>query len=385
MSESPLAVVLATLDTKRRETEFLVNRLRRFGLACEVLDTSLESGGKLLSGEEKVNAMREASEKASLAVGRAAARDAKVFVGMGGGTGAQVAATAMMTLPLETPKLLVTTLASDLREFAALNGIVLVPTIADLVGTGPAIRNSLSSAAAMASALAKDVERDEIRDRSAIGITALGVVAPIVDSVVERLESAGHETATFHANGYGGAAFSKWARRGLFSGMMDCATHEVTRLLYETGSSLLSDRLAGHAGSPRVLLPGGINFFTKGAIEALGGDDLGRPHYRHSPAFTHVALKDDEMADAARIIACSLNGSEGECAIVLPMGGFSTEDRDGGAIENRSGRNAFAEELRSSLNSAAAVIELDSHINDRETAFVAADALLRMMPKEAEK
>ncbi|MDE0112539.1 MAG: Tm-1-like ATP-binding domain-containing protein [Albidovulum sp.] len=389
MIDSPRAVVLATLDTKRIEADCLLNRLRRNGLACDVVDTSLESGGVVLSGKEKVEAMRKAALKAGLEVQRASGEGALVFVGIGGGTGAQVAAQALSSLPLETPKLLVTTLASDLRKFAAIHGIVLVPTVADLIGTGPAIRNSLSDAASMAAALARGGERERLRDHPTIGITALGVVAPLIDAIVARFARAGHEVTTFHANGFGGAAFARWGRDGLFSGIADCAIHELTRLLGGSGGELMEDRLAVRRPIPRVLLPGGINFFSRGGIETLDSSELNRPHYRHSPDFTHVALETAEMGQAGRLVADSLNESECSNAFILPMRGFSSEDREGGAIENPSGRVAFARELRAILRGNAEIIELPYHINDTRTAEFAATVLLRIMasgnPSNAQK
>ena len=57
------------------------------------------------------------------------------IIGMGGGGGTSIAATAMQGLPLGFPKVCITTLASgDTREYVGTRDIVLFPSIVDICG-----------------------------------------------------------------------------------------------------------------------------------------------------------------------------------------------------------------------------------------------------------
>ncbi len=66
------------------------------------------------------------------------------------------------------------------------------------------------------------------------------------------------------------------------------------------------------------------------------------------------------------------------------MGGFSSEDRPGGLIGNPGGRRAFAESIIDAVGGRLEIKWTDSHINDRETADLAVEMLLRLMPNPAD-
>ena len=76
-------------------------------------------------------------------------------------------------------------------------------------------------------------------------------------------------------------------------------------------------------------------------------DHLCRPHYRHSGYFTHVQLTEPEMESQAIALADALNAATGPTHVLLPMGGFSHEDRPGGAIEAPRLREIAADVLMS--------------------------------------
>jgi uncharacterized protein (UPF0261 family) len=125
---------------------------------------------------------------------------------------------------------------------------------------------------------------------------------------------------------------------------------------------------------PRVVLPGALNFIGLGAVETVSPAHLSRPHYRHTAQFTHVKLTRDEMADQAAALAAALNLSRAPCHVLIPMGGFSHEDRPGGAIEDAALRDIAAQVLEASAT-AFSVARIPHHINTPQTALAATSAL----------
>ncbi len=96
-----------------------------------------------------------------------------------------------------------------------------------------------------------------------------------------------------------------------------------------------------------------------------------RPHYSHSPLFTHVQCSEAEMIKCANILGERLCQATAPVRVLIPMGGFSSEDRPGGAIESKALRQAFADTLETYLP----LTRLEGHINDGSVANAAVDAL----------
>ena len=67
----------------------------------------------------------------------------------------------------------------------------------------------------------------------------------------------------------------------------------------------------------------------------------------------------------------SLVSSKSRLRVLIPMGGFSSEDKPGGAIESPALRCAFADTLETFIP----VKRLSGHINDRAVAEAAIAAL----------
>lgn len=368
----PRIALMATVETKAEETRFLEEALTAKGCAPLVVDLSLAAGGDVLSGEGKRARMAEVAETTSA---RLAQESVDGAVAIGGGTGGQIALDVLRSLPLRTPKMLVTTLPFDPRSALADDAIMLVPTLVDIAGLNGPLRRALLQAATMMAAVVADPLEP---DRPAVGLTALGVTCQAADAMVEGLRVLGHETLVFHANGYGGAGFARFAREGGFSGVIDMTVHEITRYEIAGVFAPTPDRFSCAVDLPRVVLPGGLNFLGLGRLEDLPAELRARPHYRHSTLFTHVAVSDAEMDRVAERLATELNAARKATTLLLPMGGFSNEDCPGGAIENPTLRDRAADILEAEAERYR-VERLTFHINEPETARAAIEAITRNM------
>ncbi|MBY4891258.1 Tm-1-like ATP-binding domain-containing protein [Rhodobacteraceae bacterium N5(2021)] len=365
-------LLIGTFETKQAELGYLADALPRNGVDVEEVDVSLGSGGVIWSGTEKLARM---AEKAQIAATRIAARcgACDVALGVGGGTGGEIVLAALKGLPAAYPKLLITTLAFDPRAALADTAITLIPTLCDIEGLNPALRQVFENTAAAVAGLCA-APRAPRSDALSVAVTTLGATNRAGVEVTRLLAETGREATVFHANGYGGAAFTRFVAEGTAKAVIDLGVQELGRLRLAGAHVPMPARFSCANALPRVVLPGALNFIGLGAVETLSTAHLARAHYRHSGQFTHVKLTEDEMADQAKALAEALNAATAPCRVLVPMGGFSHEDRPGGAIEDPNLRNVAADVLEANAR-AFDVTRLPRQINTPETARAVIRAL----------
>ena len=378
----PHVLLLSTMDTKAEEVGYAVAALAANGVATRVHDVSLKTGGKRLAGNEKLRAMQRTAHDIIHGIGPLLGPHYRAIFGIGGGTGGQIIIDVMRALPFSYPKVLVSPLPFDPRDHVADTSIVIVPALADLCGLNATLRQVLDNAAAMVAGICANTRPPvHVSDEPSIGITALGSTHAGVDALVRMVREAGREATVFHSNGYGGAAFARWCESGAFEGTIDYTTHEITRLHVTGAHTSMPHRFTApaQAGIPSVVLQGGMNFIGLGGQAFVPRSLLARPHYRHSALFTHVKVSEDEMRLCAGALATELLRARGDTRVMVPMGGFSSEDRAGGAIEDQTLREVFLDTIREELADRIPIQAIDAHINDAACARAALDAVLERL------
>ncbi len=366
-------ILLATLETKREEIAFLQTALRGHGLLSVVIDVSLGSGGEVWDGDRKTRAIEETGLRVGTEVFGMLGEPVRAVIGLGGGTGGEIILRVMQALPFTFPKLLITTLPFDPRGPLADNSIIIMPTLADIAGLNPALRQVFTASAAMIAGLCR-VDPVDITETPTIGITALGATGGAAGALVAGFREIGEETTVFHANGYGGAAFARFAEAGAFKAVVDLTCHELTRWLIAGAHVPMPNRFSAAGHLPRVVLPGGMNFLGLGALDTVPGRYLDRPHYQHSCLFTHVKLTHAEMGRAVKSLASDLNAATAPVHVIVPMGGFSHHDCPGGEIEDADLRQVCLDEFAEHARHYT-VQPIPHHINAPETAACVIEAM----------
>ena len=368
-------LLLATLETKREEIGFLQCALEAHGLKVEVVDVSLGSSGAVWDrSESKIEAIDAVGTRIGREVAQMLDGTIGAVAGLGGGTGSEIVLRVMKGLPFSFPKLLISTLPFDPRGAVADNSIFLIPTMVDIAGLNDELRRVFTSSAAMIAGLCKRSANDVGAEQRSVALTALGATAGAAEAVMANLRALGEEVMVFHANGFGGAAFTRFARVGAYKAVIDLTCHELTRLLFAGDHVPMRSRFTSAGDLPRVVLPGGLNFLGLGPLDTLPPQYRSRPHYRHSGYFTHVKLTEAEMTQAAEALSRDLNSASAPVHVVVPMGGFSHRDCPGGEIEDPALRQACLEVL----SARAGNYTIDStphHINARETAAKVIESL----------
>ena len=399
----PSVFLLATLDTKGREADFVRGLLTSWGVAVTVVDvgalgtpaaTADVSRERIFElAETTIEAVQKRADRGEAVTKAAAgaerlAREAYArgevsgILGLGGSAGTTIATAAMRALPLGLPKVMVSTLASGMvRQFVGDKDIFMLNSVVDILGINRVSREVLSQAArAMAGLVTYPRPDAHANDKPLVAATMFGVTTACVERARETLERAGCEVLVFHATGNGGQAMESLIGEGLIAGVLDLTT---TELADEHVGGFLSagpDRLtaAGRAGIPQVVSTGAVDMANFYAPESVPGRFKDRLFYQHNANVTLMRTTPEENASIGASIAQKLSAAKGPVAILLPGRGVSAIDKEGQPFDDPLARQALHDAIRAGVHGIE-VIDLDRHINDPDFADAAAWRLLELM------
>jgi uncharacterized protein (UPF0261 family) len=395
-------IVIGTLDTKGAEISYLCTQLHSLGLKTKTIDVGISSVPSccadigreevaskstsditsLLRQENgKLKAMEAMAQGALLLVEeKVELQETEGIIALGGGVGTWIGMKVMRHLAFGFPKIMISTLPFDIRPYMGSKDIIIFPSVADILGLNPILRKILQNAAGSMSGMV-DVGNKPSTNKKIIAITALGVTTPLVTACKEILEGQGFEIAAFHGVGVGGKIFEEWVETGFFSGVLDVTTHDINNFLFDGISPPYSGRLesAGRKKIPQVVVPGGLDFISRGPIDTLSEEDLQKKHYQHSPMFTHVRVNAEEMIEVAEIVAHRLNIGLGSTIVAIPLQGFSHQGHAKGHLADHDADMTFIRVLKKRLKQDIPVIEVDAHINDRSFAEDICSRLIQLI------
>lgn len=397
--------LIATLDTKGPEAEYVRDRLVAAGVQVRIVDAGClgEPTTKADVSREDVFAaagssvavMREKNDRgaaiekgahgvASL-VKQAHERGEVVgVISLGGSAGTTIGTTAMRALPLGVPKVMVSTLASgNTRSFVGDKNLVMINSVVDIAGINRISRIVLDHAAAAMAGMLKWPSVPSKDDRPLVAATMFGVTTPCVQHARSILEKAGCEVLVFHATGSGGQAMESLIRDGAISGVLDVTTTELADQLVGGVLSAGPTRLtaAGTMGIPQVVSVGALDMVNFGPIDTVPEKFRHRKFHVHNANITLMRTTADENAALGKEIAEKLTLATGPVKLFIPLQGVSAIDRAGQPFDAPSAKEALFTNLRNGLR-ASSRVELDLHINDPAFAEAMANELLRQMAEK---
>jgi uncharacterized protein (UPF0261 family) len=169
--------------------------------------------------------------------------------------------------------------------------------------------------------------------------------------------------------------------QGQFSAVLDFTLSEIAGQIaggFHIGGETRLDA-AGSAGLPQLIVPGCLDFIVFGAKHEIPEQFRDRPTYYHNPEFTLVRVTSEEQLAATRFLLEKLNGAKGPVSVMVPLGGGSVMDIEGGAFWNPDLNRQCFDLLRDGLNPAVRYQEIDVHINSDAFADSVCDELLRLL------
>ena len=335
--------VLATLDTKGTEAEYLCRQIEKLNNTALVIDTGVvgtptseaditrqqvaQAGGTSLktlleNPTREVAAPIMADGTTHLVIDLVTQGKVNGIISMGGTQGTTLATKVMRALPYGFPKVMVSTMASgNVAHWVGIKDITMMFSVTDILGLNPVMRKMLANAAASICGMANvDVELKQ-GDRPLVAVTTVGITTKGAMKAVEVLEAAGYETIVFHAVGSGGRAMEQMMKEGLIGGVLDYAIIEVSNEMHNALLAGGIERLttAGKLGIPQVICPGAIEVLVFNEPETVPAKYKNRTLIPHSPQITDVRLNAAEMAEVGREVARRLNHTKNEAVFMNPM------------------------------------------------------------------
>lgn len=387
--------IIGTADTKLPELTWLKECLSRQNVKSIIVDVSTgnvrdrsnidvtaemiaeqsaDGPSSIFCNDRGLAVTRMSNALANYLMGR---NDIAGVIGIGGSSGSTIVGTAMQTLPIGLPKILVSTMASgDIAPYIGVSDIAMLYTVTDLQGLNRVSRRILSNAAGMIAGSINQHEftEAEAEGRKTLGITMFGVTTPCVTQLNQHLKNK-YDTLVFHATGSGGRSMEKLAESEL-AGIIDITTTEICDLLFNGVLACTEDRMDVIATTniPYIGCPGAIDMVNFGPVHSIPEKYADRQFAYHNASVTLMRTTPEENAEVGRWIGSKLNKCNGHTRFIIPTHGFSALDKVGEPFYRPDAMHAFCEALEDTLIPSAKrkIIYVDHHINDPEFAAIVA-------------
>ncbi|MCB1379808.1 MAG: Tm-1-like ATP-binding domain-containing protein [Alphaproteobacteria bacterium] len=383
--------VIGTCDTKGDELRYAVERVKAAGASAVLVDISTtpsavaaDIGPHVVaachpSGAEAVLGLADRG-KAVAAMGEALSRflsgrdDIGAVLGMGGGGNTSIVTSAMRTMPIGVPKLMVSTMASgNVGAYVGPTDIAMMHSVADIAGLNAITRKVIGNAAHAAAGMAMNQVPETHADKRTVGLTMFGVTTSCVTQIRQAIEGT-WECFVFHATGIGGQCMEKLVGSGLLDAVIDVTTTEVADHLFggvlpctESRFDAMAQRPVPYVGSV-----GAVDMINFGSPDTVPSGMAGRKLHFHNPQVTLMRTTPDENAAVGDWIVSRVNRMEGPVRFLLPLGGVSAIDAPGKPFFDPLADAALFGAIRAGWRQGPnrQLIEVDAHIND--AAFAAA-------------
>lgn len=378
------AYVAGTCDTKGDELRYIRNLIEAAGVetclvdvgtkgtdedvnvtAVEVAAHHPQGADAVLGGDDRGAAVTIMAEAFARFV--ATRNDIGGMIGAGGSGNTAVITAGMRTLPIGTPKIMISTVASaDVAPYVGPNDIAMVYSVADVAGLNRITRAVLGNAAnALVGMIKHEVPKG--KHKPAVGMTMFGVTTPCVDQLRALLKE-DYDCLVFHATGTGGQSMEKLVESGMVKGCIDATTTEVCDLLMGGVFSAGPQRFdaIARAGLPYVGSCGALDMVNFGAKETVPEKYKGRNIYVHTPQVTLLRTSPDENRMMGEWIGNKLNSCVGPVRFLIPEGGVSLIDAPGAPFHDPEADAALFVALERTVeqNEKRQILRYPHHIND---------------------
>ncbi|MEJ6571873.1 MAG: Tm-1-like ATP-binding domain-containing protein [Akkermansiaceae bacterium] len=387
--------ILATLDTKADEANFMRQEIERLGGKALLIDLSvigdttinadvskeevITAGGSTLAelldspSREKASPVIVAgTTKILLDLQLAGKIDAVVT--LGGTQGTSTCSPILQALPYGFPKVMLSTAASgDTSPFVGIKDITMMFAVSDILGLNVFSRKILANAAASAWGMAQ-VEQCITKStaKGVIGMSNLGVLTQGAMHAIKLFEEAGYEVITFHAIGAGGDAMEQMMKEGIITAVFDYAMGEIADSCFDALRASGPERLttAGKLGLPQVICPGGSEHLGLLVSEPSKVPEGWEDHQItwHTPYVFVPRLNAEEQTKIANTIGERLQNAKEKTAFLMPLKGVSSYSAEGGELYNTDLDAAYWEALQKALPDHIEVEALD--LTAEDPAFV---------------
>ncbi|WNC72176.1 Tm-1-like ATP-binding domain-containing protein [Thalassotalea psychrophila] len=405
-SSQKTVVILATMDTKGVECDFLRKEIQSLGFNAFLIDISVVGvtnievniykdevaleGGSSMAALLEHPSRQEGSEvmvKGSIKLMNQLIANQKVdaIVSLGGTQGTNNGCKVMQALPYAFPKLMVSTMASgDTSAFVGIKDITMMFSVSDILGLNPFFRRILSNAAGAACGMAESYQKIKFAEgKPIVGISNLGVLTQGTVKAIELFKQRGYESIVFHAIGSGSRAMEQMMKDGIITAVFDYGLGDIADALYDGVRAADVERLtvAGKLGLPQVIVPGGIDHIGILLDEPNTVPEKYKNHQYsyHNPVIFVPRTNGDEMIVIMTEISKRLAHSKTKTVFMLPTKGVSSYSAADGDLFDPKSDHVLQLAVKKLLPKTIELIEMDNNAED--TAFVekAVDTLISLI------
>ncbi len=303
-------------------------------------------------------------------------------LGMGGTGGTSVITSAMRTLPIGVPKVMVSTIAGgDTSDAVGVKDITMIPSIVDVSGVNQISEKVYKEAAGAVCGMVKMDYSSSIDPKPIITASMFGNTTTCVDLCREALTAKGYEVLVFHCTGTGGKTMEGLVDEGYVYAVLDITTtewaDEICGGVFSAGSTRLD--APGKAGIPHLIVPGCVDMANFGARDSIPEKYNDRLFYEWNPLVTLMRTNVEENARMGKIFAEKANASKGRVAFLLPLKGVSMLDGEGELFWWPEANQAMFNAIKENVNPGISVVELECKINDEEFSQKAVEMLMELM------
>ena len=403
---SKIIVILATMDTKGAESDFIRNQIEILGGKAILIDVGVVGKVKVsvdISNDEVARAgggsmediLKNPTRQDATPFRVAGAKkilnekvvEGKVdgMIALGGSQGTTLCAQVMQSLPYGFPKVMLSTVASgDTSLFVDIKDITMMFSVSDILGLNQFSRKILANVAGAAYGMAQagvNLEKSQ-SDKPLIGMSNLGVLTKGCMIALDRFAERGYEVVVFHAIGAGGRAMEQMMKEGLIGGVFDYAMGEIADEVFGVLRAGGPERLtvAGKLGLPQVLCPGGAEHLgILVSPNEVPEEWKDHEYVFHSPVVFVPRLVGDEILRVAKDITSRLKHTKGNAVFMLPTDGTGTYARPGGVLRDMESDALFFDALRDGMPDTIELVERHAHAEDPEFVYECVDRLIDLI------
>lgn len=394
VDERSIAIV-ATLDTKAAEVNYLAERLRDSGRRLHIIDVGVLGRPGATADTDRAEVARLGGAildvlvqdgdpgAAMLAMGRGAQAQLLEMlergqldgvVGIAGGKGTALFGDIVDSLPFALTKVIVTSARTGvIADLAGRSNTVIVPTLVDLMGVNDFSRQALDQAVSIAAAA--DYQPAIVRTQHTVAVSSFGVTTPAAMRCVELLEDRGCAALVFPANGAGGRLLERFIDEEIVDAVIDLTTTELADELVGGQASAGPERLraAGRRGIPAWIAPGAVDMVNFGPRDTVPDAFADRLFFQHSSKTTLMRTTPEENYAIGRATGQRVSDGCGPRAIVMPQRGVSAYDSDGGPFWDPQADLEWWRGVTDTVGAGVQLRVMDLHINDPAFAELAVD------------
>ena len=380
-------LVVGTFDTKGAELRYIREQLQ--GITLPVRTVDLGTSGKPSSADVPAhvvaayhprgagavfsNVRGSAIEAMALAFERWVQREPHIagMISAAGSGGTALVTPAMRMLPIGTPKVMISTVASgDVGQYVGSSDIMMMYSVTDVQGLNSiskrVLKNGASALAGMVTARTHAAPTDGT-DKPSIALSMFGVTTPAVQQITARLEDR-FDCLVFHATGTGGRSMEKLVDGRMLLAALDITTTEICDMMMGGVFAATEDRLGAfvRTGLPYIGSVGALDMVNFGARDTVPDHYNHRVFVEHNPQVTLMRTTATENVQMGEWIAGRLNQMPGPVRFILPEGGVSSLDAPGQPFHDPAADKALfdAIEERFVTTRDHKLVRAPYHIND---------------------